>query len=317
MLYGSIIEDNGGYSMRCLVINLDRSVDRLAHMTAEFANIGVAFERVAAVDASTGSPIPAASHLTKPEVACFLSHRKCWQTIVDGADQYGAIFEDDAVLSRDAGQFLSDDGWVPADADIVKLETLFGKVRLAHLAPVGNGGHSIARLVGEHIGAAGYVISKAAAQKLLLRTRRLKEPVDLALFSPNSMVCALNTTYQVTPAVCAQHRFLSEREPIPTLIQMTPHPKKGMIRKIRGELSRAFAHLRNGTFWRTRKVDLSMGWTRISTSGVILSGPRPDNEYPTGCGYEKVSTTALRHDVEGPATNIAKSDREVGRVGDD
>lgn len=38
------------HPMKCLLINLDRSTDRLAHMTAEFARLGVVFERMAAID---------------------------------------------------------------------------------------------------------------------------------------------------------------------------------------------------------------------------------------------------------------------------
>lgn len=38
-------------TMKCLVINLDRSPDRLAHITAEFARIGITFERIAGTDA--------------------------------------------------------------------------------------------------------------------------------------------------------------------------------------------------------------------------------------------------------------------------
>ncbi|TPN79504.1 glycosyltransferase family 25 protein [Mesorhizobium sp. CU2] len=252
--------ENAHQPMKCLVINLDRSTDRLNHATSEFAKIGVASERIAAVDASKEAlNFPSARHLTKPEIACFLSHRKCWQIIADGTDQYCAIFEDDVVFRHDAGAFLSDDSWVPRDADVVKLETFFGQVRLGRLASIGNG-HSIGRLVGEHLGTAGYVISKAASQKLLLRTTYLKEPIDLALFSPNSMICARNNTYQVTPALCAQHHFLSERDKTPTLIQTAPHHPKSVATKIRGELSRVFAHCRNGTFRRTQKVDLALGW---------------------------------------------------------
>lgn len=248
--------------MKCLVINLDRSTDRLDRVTSEFARIGIAFERVPAIDASKGPlNIPAAPHLTKPEIACFLSHRKCWEIIADGADQHVAVFEDDVVFRCDASLFLSGDSWVPLDADIVKVETFFGHVRLARLFSLGNG-HSLGRLVGEHLGTAGYVISKRAAQKLLVRTAHLKEPVDLALFSPNSMICARNTTYQVTPALCVQQQFLSGQNMAPSLIQMSPHCRKSVVTKIRGELSRLFAHCRNRTFWRTKKVDLRPGWTR-------------------------------------------------------
>ena len=117
--------------MKCLVINLDRSVDRLAGVTAEFSRIGVAFERVAGVDATTGVPF-AAPPLTDAEICCFLSHRRCWRIIADGPDRYGVVFEDDVVFSHDAGAVLADDNWVPRDADVVKLETFFGGVRIGN-----------------------------------------------------------------------------------------------------------------------------------------------------------------------------------------
>lgn len=242
--------------MKCLVINLDRSIDRLVEITTEFARIGVSFERIAAVDARSDSlSFPALPHLTKAEIACFLSHRKCWQIIADGADQYVAIFEDDAVLKGDAGPLLSNHDWVPPDADIIKLETMFGQVRLGRIASIGNG-HAVARLVGEHLGTAGYVISKGAAQRLLHRIKHLKEPIDLTLFSPNSFIFAINKTYQLVPALCVQsHRFVGKTAS-PTLIQTAPHRPKSVATKIRGELSRLFAHCRNGTFWGTQKVDL-------------------------------------------------------------
>ncbi|TPM24261.1 glycosyltransferase family 25 protein [Mesorhizobium sp. B2-3-5] len=101
--------------------DLDRSVDRLTGVTAEFSRIGIQFERVAGVDAATGAPF-IAPPLTEAEVCCFLSHRRCWQIIVDGPDQYGAVFEDDVVFSHDAGSLLADDIWIPRGADVVKLE---------------------------------------------------------------------------------------------------------------------------------------------------------------------------------------------------
>lgn len=240
--------------MKCLVINLDRSADRLAHMTSQFARIGVPFERVAGLDAATGGVMPTRT-LNAAEICCYLSHRRCWQIIADGDDRYGAVFEDDVVFSANAGLLLGDDGWVPRDADVVKLESFFIKVRMArrHVA-VGNG-YSVARLVGEHVGAAGYLMSRAAAQKLLRRTGAAKHVVDHVLFSPTLFTCSLNTTYQLTPALCAQNQFVAGREVLPTLIQINPpHRRKRLIDKIRSEASRGLAHLRNRSFWGTEEV---------------------------------------------------------------
>ncbi|QPC91593.1 glycosyltransferase family 25 protein [Mesorhizobium sp. INR15] len=258
--------------MNCLVINLDRSVDRLAHITSEFAKIGVAFERVSAVDASHEFPLPASPHLTKSQIACSLSHRKCWQIIADGADQYGTVFEDDAVFSSDAGRFLSDYSWVPVDADIVKLETFFEKTRIGNRQiEIGNG-YAVARLVGSHSGTAGYLISRSAARKLLHHTRRrISGVADHFLFDATCLTCILSRNYQLTPAICTQAQFVHLQSPLATLIQINaPHWTKGPIAKIRSEFMKAFGHCWNGTLWGTRKVG-------FITLGQLSPGPR--NEF--------------------------------------
>jgi glycosyl transferase family 25 len=238
------------------VINLDRSVDRLAHVQAGFARIGIPFERVAGVDASAGSPV-VAPPLTPAEVCCFLSHRICWQMIADGDDRYGAIFEDDVVFAHDAGTMLADDGWVPRDADVVKFETYFVKVRLGRQNTALDNGYSLARLIGEHMGAAGYLISREAAQKLLKGTRRLKGAVDDALFKPTLMTCSRNTIYQVMPAICAQAQFLWEKDAPQTLIQFNvPERQKRLHDRISAEAVRTYGHLRNRSFFGTVKVDI-------------------------------------------------------------
>lgn len=238
------------------MINLDRSVDRLAHVQAGFTRIGIPFERVAGVDASAGSPV-VAPPLTPAEVCCFLSHRICWQMIADGDDRYGAIFEDDVVFAHDAGTMLADDGWVPRDADVVKFETYFVKVRLGRWNTALDNGYSLARLIGEHMGAAGYLISREAAQKLLKGTRRLKGAVDDALFKPTLMTCSRNTIYQVMPAICAQAQFLWEKDAPQTLIQFNvPERQKRLHDRISAEAVRTYGHLRNRSFFGTVKVDI-------------------------------------------------------------
>ncbi|WP_348625593.1 glycosyltransferase family 25 protein [Mesorhizobium sp. L2C084A000] len=79
--------------MKRLVINLDRSPDRLARVTAEFARIGVPFERVQAIDARDRPDLDQLPQnvgyrnrlpLTDGEIACLLSHRACWAAIAQG-----------------------------------------------------------------------------------------------------------------------------------------------------------------------------------------------------------------------------------------
>ena len=71
--------------------------------------VGVDFVRVAAVDKEVISDLdfqelvaPKAdrwSALTRGEVACFLSHRRCLELIAAGEDSYAAILEDDLHLA--------------------------------------------------------------------------------------------------------------------------------------------------------------------------------------------------------------------------
>lgn len=265
-----------GTTVKCLVINLDRSPDRLADVTAEFSRIGIPFERVSGVDAATGAPV-VAPPLTAAEVCCFLSHRLCWQIIADGPDRYGAVFEDDVVFSHDAGAMLAGDDWVPQDADVVKLETFFVPVRLGNRqVPVKNG-YSATRLVGQHMGTCGYILSKKVARRLLKSTRRLKATVDFVLFSPTEMTTARSTTYQLMPALCAQAQFVSEDRGPSTLIQFAPPPprNKRVIDRIKAEATRAFAHLRNRSFFATLKVDAVPLRFPLAMQANIDPGPIP------------------------------------------
>lgn len=237
--------------MKCFVINLDRSADRLAHVTAEFAKIGASFERIAAVEASS---VVRAPNLTNAETACFGSHRLCWQMIADGDDQYASIFEDDIVFSERAGSLLASDMWIPADADIVKLETFFTPVRVARRRLAIDNGFSLTRMLGQHIGTAGYTLSRRAARNLLEWTKRTRAPVDFAIFSPLHMPCARSTIYQLTPAICAQSQFVSET-PFKTLLQYDrPHRRTRLSERVQHETSRAVVFFRSMTLGGTEKV---------------------------------------------------------------
>lgn len=241
--------------MRCLVINLDRSSDRLAHVTAEFSRAGVPFERIQAVDSAMACTVEFAP-LTAAEIACFLSHRKCWQIVAGGSEPYAAIFEDDIVFGEKASGLLLNEDWIPGDADVIKLETFLSPVKIARNHTPVRGGYSLARLIGTHVGSAGYIVSKNAAARLLSGTTRLKGAVDIALFSPVLMTCARNTNYQLVPALCIQSQLLPDGNALPSAVQLgrRPHIRRRFVERALREASRGFAHLRNWTFFGAEKV---------------------------------------------------------------
>lgn len=205
--------------MKCLVINLDRSSDRLAHVAAQFDRIGVPFELVAAVEgmslpdlASMARPANHASKLrmTEGEIACLLSHRECWSRIAAGDDAYVAVFEDDVLVSGNAGALLADASWIPADAGIIKLETFFHKTTVARRRLAVRRGFSASRLHGVHLGSAGYIVSKRAAGALLEATEVISRPVDHVLFNPRFKPPSVEAIYQLRPALCAQEHFIAQ-----------------------------------------------------------------------------------------------------------
>lgn len=202
--------------MKCLVINLDRSRDRLAHVSAEFARVGVAFERVVAVDARDRPDLAEMPQRKKrlrmadTEIACLLSHKQCWSMIAAGDDAYGAIFEDDVVFADKAGPLLAGADWIPADADIVKLETFFNRTVISRKGVACGHGFSASRLHAVHIGAAGYILSRQAARDLIDAANEIAIPVDHLVFNPRFATSSDKIIYQLVPALCLQAQYLGE-----------------------------------------------------------------------------------------------------------
>lgn len=205
--------------MKSYLINLDRSVDRLAQMEREFGQYGLKFTRVAGVDgrllkqeeldAVTAPvrrweiPIPPA------EIGCFLSHRKCLEIIANGEDSFAAVFEDDIILSHEAQKVLSDSSWIPPDADIIKIETFNTVILLDVSSKIKNSDFRYARLLSKHLCAGGYIVSREAAKHMLAFMDVISVPIDNLIFDPAYEMFADMKIYQVFPAVCKQQGFTS------------------------------------------------------------------------------------------------------------
>ncbi len=206
--------------LKAYVINLDRAEDRLAHMHRELARAGVEFERVAAAD---GAALPADivedfrrnRIFAKPdgwlpgEVGCFLSHFEAWRRIADREDAWAAVFEDDVHVSPDLGPLLASNSWIPAEADVVRLEAN-RSMRLSGGRPVEAApGRRVYRARSGTPGAAGYILAKRAAVRLIETSPELHSIPDVFLFKPKiSPVAFALRRYQVVPAVCIQDEML-------------------------------------------------------------------------------------------------------------
>lgn len=100
------------------LINLDKSVDRLAVASGQLNREGISFARIPAVN---GNDLPAddphydlpamrrkfGRELLPGEIGCSMSHLKALNEFLDSGTDYAVIFEDDAVLPAGFRQKLS------------------------------------------------------------------------------------------------------------------------------------------------------------------------------------------------------------------
>jgi len=200
--------------LRLYVINLDRSSDRLAHATKVFTDLGLEFTRIPAVD---GNEIDEAEYqwltrdhtwpipLTRPEVGCFLSHRKFLQIVVDQDEPYAAIFEDDVKLSPNIKPLLTDHDWIKAGTDIVKLDVGYNikcwgrDLHKTAIYPYRSG-----CLISSNYSTAGYIISRSAAKCFLALTEYVHLPIDVVYFDPDYGLLKKFNIQQLIPAPVIQ-----------------------------------------------------------------------------------------------------------------
>lgn len=198
--------------------------------------------------------------LSRGEIACFLSHRACWERIAASRAQFGAVFEDDVHLSPDAAAWLSNSTWIPEDADIIKLEMFRRKVIVDRATVHLNPERQLMRLRSQHVGAAGYILRRETARMLLGLSEKISHPVDLFLFNPKCGPFEQMAIYQMHPALCVQDWLLRDRSnmvDIGSLLEeeRQQHKLRG-IKKLSAELRRPLRQLvtQAQLWWHRKRV---------------------------------------------------------------
>ena len=177
---------------QALLINLDRSADRLQRCTPLLDGLGLPWQRVPGVE---GSRLPASQlaqlnphptrrgewyrPLTPGEIGCFLGHMAAWRRIVEQGLACGLVLEDD---------FAPEEGFTPerlaalmdtADQwDVVKLTRLGRGAPLRQMLPHGVGLYGRGR---GPIDGTAYLVSARGARKLLQAREHILRPVDFDL----------------------------------------------------------------------------------------------------------------------------------------
>lgn len=175
------------------VMNLDRSTDRLDHMTRELSRAGLAFTRFPCIDYLQFGPeqlqrqraTTLRARMNRPvsdaNVGCFLTHAAIWRRIVELGQPYACVMEDDIVLAPGFGHWMVRTDWFPNDADVIKLEAT-NKHRVRHGTVVARYDRwQIAHCWLRASGAACYVVSQAGARKMLNRLLPIAATIDTSI----------------------------------------------------------------------------------------------------------------------------------------
>ncbi len=182
-------------TIEALVIHLARAAARKPHVERLKAELPLPVTIVDAVDAAKLSEAELVApgvrrlhdptyflSMTKAEIACFLSHRRAWQTILDRDLDAALILEDDAGPTEGfkpaldlALAHIGKQGFIrfpiPRSVEAGEEIAVSGRAKLIKPRTIG-------------LGMVAQLVSREAAQKLLKATERFDRPIDVVLQMP-------------------------------------------------------------------------------------------------------------------------------------
>ncbi len=238
--------------MKALVINLDSSFERMAFQKNQLTRLKIPYERMSAICSDELDDLVYEKDayswqrpLRKVEVACFLSHMKCWQKIVDSRES-ALILEDDALLSSSVACIL--DKLEDISFDYMTLETRARKKYIGKERHPLIDGHAMAPMIQDKCGAAGYVMTPSGAKKALDHYERVGAAITDAflahLYDWRS--------YQLVPAAiiqidCAEYYGVEVDHVTKSSIATREKPRiKGNVSFIRYKWRRMFGQVITG-----------------------------------------------------------------------
>lgn len=191
-------------------INLTQRADRRAFMEEQFERLGIGAERIAAVGVTE---VPADLReaaarsiweQTPASLACALSHRLAWTTMVEKRQEAALILEDDVVLADGIAAFLAPDVLERAGLHLLRLETYGRRVRLGSTQTRMAPGLAVRRLLTTHPGAAAYIIARPIATPATADPDMPLMEVDRYLFGRGGRWLEEVAVGQAIPAPCIQ-----------------------------------------------------------------------------------------------------------------
>jgi glycosyl transferase family 25 len=173
-----------------LVINLDKSQQRLSRISARLDELEMPFERVAAVygadlndrqlKAVYSESLNAKSYrrpLSRAEIGCYMSHLKAWQMIVDRELACALIIEDDLVIDAELKDFIENLSHSTGSWDIIKFYCRKKNPKIISRTAIGSG-YDLCRFQKIPIGNLAQLITLEGAKKLLAARQTFGRPAD-------------------------------------------------------------------------------------------------------------------------------------------
>ncbi|CAN5204091.1 N/A [soil metagenome] len=177
--------------MHLIVINLARATERRARLGSALEALGLQAEWLRAIDGASEltdaqrsradqgarravSPYP----LSDNEIACFLSHCRAMERLLESGLPMAVVLEDDAELLDGFVSTIEQIGAMTRSFDVIDLHRTFKRGEIFH--PVDGPGTvpGLGRIGHTHVLATGYVISAAGARRFLAQTARFAYPFD-------------------------------------------------------------------------------------------------------------------------------------------
>lgn len=180
-------------------------------MERQFGQLGVTAERIEAVRMDE---VPRALvdwhattrslwRLAAGDLACGLSHQRCWQHLLAADAPAALVLEDDVVLNPSVLDFL--DPGLPRrlSTDLLKLETFNSPVKLGS-ATLEVGTTQLRELCSSQMGGAAYILTRDAARDSLASPLRNQMGIDRFLFGRGGYHLLRSRVLQAVPSPCIQ-----------------------------------------------------------------------------------------------------------------
>lgn len=232
------------------VINLESGTDRLKFQTEQLTRLGIRWSRIRATNINQIDPSESIWQswerpLRPTEMACFMSHQRAWQQVIDTKMPL-LILEDDVLLHGSTRSFLKNVNLNSDDKcfDHITLE-IRGRAKLLHRQT--HPSLPIRRLCQDRTGAAAYILFPRGASKLLRSAKRKAAIADAFISNMRSL-----KSWQCCPGLAMQTDQCSHygfSPPMETHSQIDQHAKPRQrsaaqrIRRLQFQLRLAIAHL--------------------------------------------------------------------------